>query len=151
VLPARRESRRLTLPPVWSSKTENLRCVVRTLQISLTCIVFTLVLSACGPTLPPKTDLLAAREALTKSLDAWVQGQSADSLKTLKPPISFRDVQWENGAKLINYKIEKEESSGHSGRFTVKLSLAEKSGAKLERSVTYIADAGSPIVIRPEF
>jgi hypothetical protein len=125
--------------------------VVRSLPIGLTCIMLCIVAPGCGPKLPPKTDLQAAREALTRSLDAWVEGQSAESLKTLKPPISFRDVQWENGAKLISYKIEKEEPAGHSGRFTVKLSVAEKSGAKRDRSVVYIADGGPTIVIRPDF
>jgi hypothetical protein len=125
--------------------------VVRSLPVILTCIMLSFVAAGCGPKLPPKTDLPSAREALTKSLDAWVEGKSAESLKSLTPPVSFRDVQWENGAKLISYKIEKEEPAGHSGRFTVKLSLAEKSGAKRDRSVVYIADGGSTIVIRPDF
>ena len=126
-------------------------CVARSLQHGLTCILLGIVVAGCGPNLPPKTDLLAARAALTKSLDAWIEGNTAESLKALKPPISFRDVHWEKGDSLIQYKIEKEESAGHSARFTVTLWLTEKSGARLDRSVTYFADAGSTIVIRPDF
>jgi len=109
------------------------------------------MLAGCGPALPPKTDLKVAREALVKSLDTWVEGKPVESLNTLTPPISFRDVNWEKGSKLTKYQIEKEESVGQSGRFTVKLSLMEKAGEKRERTLIYNADAGPMIVIRPDF
>jgi hypothetical protein len=123
----------------------------RFLQAGCACMLLSLILVGCGPGLPPKTDLKTAREALVRSLDVWAEGKPADTLKSLTPPISFRDTYWEKGSALTKYQIEKEEAVGQSGRFTVKLSLLEKGGAKRDRTVNYIADAGSPIVIRPDF
>lgn len=92
-----------------------------------------------------------ARAALTAALDTWAAGKSAESLMTQTPPISFRDTFWEQGSALSKYQIEKEETMGLSGRFTVKLSLLEKGGQKRDRTLIYNADTGSTIVIRPDF
>jgi hypothetical protein len=123
----------------------------RLFQMNCAWLFLGLGLLGCGPSLPPKIDAKVAREALVKSLDTWAEGKSVETLKALNPPISFRDTHWEKGSTLIKYQIEKEESVGHSGRFTVKLSLTEKAGAKRDRTVVYVADAGSTIVIRPDF
>ena len=121
----------------------------RLFQISSICLLFGLALLGAGD-LPPMMDIKVAREALIKSLDTWAEGKPIDSLKTLSPPISFRDVYWEKGCTLAKYQIEKEELVGLSGRFTVNLSLNEK-GKKYNQTVVYNADAGPTIVIRPDF
>jgi hypothetical protein len=104
----------------------------------------------CGKSLPPQTDPNQAREALTAALDAWKEGKSPESLRERKPPVDFRDVAWEKGGKLKSYTVKNEERHGLSVRFTVQLVL-EMDGTRRERVVTYNADAGKAVVIRPDF
>jgi hypothetical protein len=89
--------------------------------------------------------------ALVAALDTWKEGGSPDTLRERKPPIDFRDTNWESGNKLTKYVMEKEETSGLSARFTVKLSLVQASGEKRDRITVYNVDTGTAIVIRPDF
>jgi hypothetical protein len=107
--------------------------------------------SGCGRGLPPTTDVPSAKAALTTALDAWKDGKSNESLREGTPSIDFRDINWDKGSKLSKYSIEKEETSGLSARFTVKLTLADKAGETRDRVVVYNADAGKGFVIRPDF
>jgi len=105
----------------------------------------------CGKGLPPETDAGQAREAIVAALDAWKEGRAPETLRERRPPVDFRDVQWENGSRLTAYEVKGEERSGLSVRFTVQLALQEKGGGSRERVVVYNVDAGQTMVIRPVF
>jgi hypothetical protein len=109
------------------------------------------ITAGCGRGLPPKTDLAEARTALTAALDVWKEGRPVESLRERTPPIDFRDVNWEQGARLQKYEVEKEEPFGVSAKFKVKLHLADKSGTARQRAIVYTVDKGQAVVIRPEF
>lgn len=122
--------------------------------VSISCVsvgFLTLAAAGCSKGLPPKMDLPQARVALTTALDAWKEGQAPESLRARQPPIDFRDVAWEQGNRLLRYEVAKEETAGLSARFTVQLSLVDAGGATRSEAVIYNADAGSMIVIRPNF
>ena len=124
---------------------------IRLLFVASLLPLLALLLSGCGDRLPPKTDIKSAKVALTAALDAWKDGKLNESLREGTPSIDFRDVNWDKGSKLNKYSIEKEEMSGLSARFTVKLNLADKAGEARDRVVTYSADTGKGFVIRPDF
>lgn len=110
------------------------------------------VVAGCRQTaLPPATDTGQAREALTAALQTWKEGRPAETLRERSPAIDFRDTNWEQGARLQDFAVEKTETSGLSARFTVKLLLAGSSGGARERVVIYNADTGKGIIIRPNF
>ena len=92
-----------------------------------------------------------ARQALAASLDAWKEGRPPETLRQSKPPVDFRDVQWENGSQLAGYEVKSEERSGLSVRFTVQLQLQKKDGKTADRVVSYTVDTGPTMVIRPVF
>ncbi|MBX9677174.1 MAG: hypothetical protein K2X38_00335 [Gemmataceae bacterium] len=104
----------------------------------------------CSPSLPPKADVKQCREALTRALDAWVAGQSPAQFKLQVPAVDFSDPTWDRGGKLVRYQIVNEQSVGVSARFTVDLAVAEK-GPERKRTISYNADVGSIIVVRPDF
>ncbi len=124
---------------------------MRTVKVFSGLALAALFTVGCGARLPPKTDLAQARTALTAALDAWKEGRAIETLKDQNPPVDFRDVHWDRGVKLTKYLVEKEETSGLSARFSVKLFLAEKAGESRERVIAYNADTGPTIVIRPDF
>lgn len=124
---------------------------LRVFRVAALLAFLALLPAGCGRGLPPATDVKSAKEALTTALDAWKDGRSNESLRDGTPPIDFRDVFWDKGSKLSKYSIEKEEMSGLSARFTVKLTLADKAGEARERVVNYNADSGKLFVIRPDF
>jgi hypothetical protein len=65
-----------------------------------------IVLPGCGSGPPKPADPVAAREALERSLSAWKEGKTPESLKSDEPPIVVSDPAWSNGARLIKYQIE---------------------------------------------
>ena len=109
-----------------------------------------LLAAGCGKGLPPEMDANQAREALTAALDAWKAGRSPDTLRQNTPPVDFRDVAWERGARLTGYQVKAEERFGLSVRFTVGLRLQQNGGDR-ERVAVYNVDAGPTVVIRPNF
>jgi hypothetical protein len=114
-------------------------------------LVLACLVAGCGRATPPTMDLGEARTALSAALDAWKDGRASEPLRDRRPPVDFRDVEWDRGASLARYEIEKGEPSGLSARFTVKLYLTDKAGANRTRAVCYNVDAGPTIVIRPDF
>lgn len=107
--------------------------------------------AGCGRDLPPETDPAVAREALTAALDAWKEGRAPDTLRQRTPPVDFAEPQWDKGGRLTDYQVKKEERSGVSVRFTVRLQVRQKDGTSRERTATYNVDAGKAVVIRPDF
>jgi hypothetical protein len=60
----------------------------------------------CGSGPPKPADPAAARQALERALNAWMEGKSAESLKDADPPIVVSDHSWSNGVRLLKYQIE---------------------------------------------
>ncbi len=107
--------------------------------------------AGCTSRLPPPTDPDEARSALQAALDTWKRGEAPDTLKERRPPIQFTDLQWEKGAKLVDYAIAAAEPRGLAMRITVKLSLEAKGGQRREATTVYTAETQPRIVIVPEF
>jgi hypothetical protein len=113
-------------------------------------LLLVVLMAGCGRGLPPTMDSDEARSAVVAALDAWKNGVPPATLREREPPVDFRDLSWDQGSKLTQYDLEKEEPAGVSVKVTVKLHLTETSGARRLRSAVYSVDAGPVIVIRPD-
>lgn len=84
-----------------------------------------------------------ARSSLAKFLDSWKQGQTPAALESADPPITGRDVDWDNGLKLADYKIESAETvDGSNLHLSAALTIQ---GQPQSRTVTYVVGT-SPVV-----
>jgi hypothetical protein len=84
------------------------------------------ILPGCGSGPPKPADPVAAREALDRTLTAWKDGKTPESLKSDEPPIVVSDHAWSNGARLIKYQIEPgDRRAGADHSFQVMLWLDE--------------------------
>jgi hypothetical protein len=112
------------------------------------------MLVGCGGSLPARPDPEQAKQALRTALDAWQQGESIEGLTKRTPPIYFNDPKTTDGVQLKSYEFEGSPAfSGQSVRITVKATLQrdprEEGGGK-ERTLNYIVDIASAVVIVPE-
>ena len=64
------------------------------------------VLVGCGSGPPKPADPVAAREALERTLAAWKEGKTPESLKNGDLPIVASDHAWANEHRLIKYRIK---------------------------------------------
>src|SRR5437763_4708754 len=64
-----------------------------------------LALSGCSSSKAHAVDQPRAREALKTALDRWKQGESPKSLASSATPMTVQDLEWEGGAKLVDYQI----------------------------------------------
>jgi predicted small lipoprotein YifL len=109
-------------------------------------------LAGCGKKAPEPANPDTARQALTESLNTWVQGGSADALEKRTPPIYFNDPQWKAGKRLKRYQIKGNlEEFGRQLRCTVLLSLEDEEGRTEERDIPYQIDTHEVIVIARDF
>ena len=112
-------------------------------------------LPGCGSGPPTPADPAAAREALERTLTAWKEGKSAESLQSENPPIVVSDHAWNNGARLVRYQIEPgDRRAGADQSFQVILWLQDdkiKARAKERQEKTAYNVGTNPIltVVRP--
>jgi hypothetical protein len=95
------------------------------------------LVSGCSQ--PRQLDKAAAINALTAALDAWKAGQPPQSLQSRSPPIVFGDSDWEQGTRLVNYRILRaDRGDGANLHADVELELTFARGKPSRQTLTYI-------------
>jgi hypothetical protein len=117
--------------------------------------LLSLALSGCGSQAYQSAPVDAAKAIGTLSdvMDSWKSGETPESLQDLKPPIVVQDFDWAGGMKLLDYQIVGDGKPVNANLSAeVKLTLEDKSGAKLEKTVKYlVSTAPSLTVFRDSF
>jgi hypothetical protein len=91
-----------------------------------------------------------AREALVSALDHWKKGEAPRSLSAASPSMTVQDLEWERGAKLVDYQVLGDgESRDANLSVKVKLTLAdEKSKSKtMEKTVSYLVGTSPSVTV----
>jgi hypothetical protein len=120
------------------------------------CFLTTVALFICGcdkTSAPAPADEGAAKETLTKALDAWQRGEKPEALKSASPSIVVSDNRWESGNRLTKYELDGDgKPSGAQQAFKVKLWLTDAKGKEVKDIAEYQVGT-KPIltVIRPVF
>jgi hypothetical protein len=84
-------------------------------------------------------DAAKARETLRTALESWKKGDKVDALQSATPPIYVKDVEWQSGARLKDYKITGDGEERDAHLFCpVTLTVVDSSGQEASRRVTYI-------------
>ncbi len=113
--------------------------------------ILILTLSGCSsssrrtPSNPPR-----AREALKTALDHWKQGENPRSLSSSATPMTVQDLEWEGGAKLIDYQIVDDGQPADANlRVKVKLTtIGTKAGSKnSEKTVSYLVTTSPSVTV----
>lgn len=104
--------------------------------------------SGCGRSVSQK-ELDRARNAVDDGLRAWQQGERPESLLRHDPPIQFRDDDWKKGLRLTDYEIKNADGSAGdlTPRCQVRLTLQDRRGKKVEKSVVYNIDYKETVAI----
>lgn len=105
-----------------------------------------LLAAGCTETVAPTPlDNTKALAALKTTLDAWRKGESTDSLK---PSIIAQDMEWQGGAKLVDYAIEGEGQKVDSNlRARVKLTLKGKDGKDATKTAQYLVTTSPAVTV----
>lgn len=110
-----------------------------------------LAIVGCGNSLPERPDPAQAKQALQTALDAWKNGESIEDLTKRTLPIYFNDPKATDGVQLKTYEFEGSPVfSGQSVRIVVKAILQRDQREGKERSLAYLVDIASAVVIVPE-
>ena len=117
-------------------------------------VFLTLALAGCGESAARfKPAGTTARAALELALNAWKNGESADTLASGVPPVQAVDSHWRAGRKLASFEIVKEEPGETDQRFSVRL-IEDGPGAKgklksapapAAAEVTYVVIGHDPV------
>lgn len=87
-----------------------------------------------------------AREALKAALDGWKKGNAPAALQSATPPITVQDLDWQAGARLVDYQVDGAERPVEANLYVpVKLTLRTARGKEVKKQVNYIV-ATSPII-----
>jgi hypothetical protein len=105
-----------------------------------------LIASGCGAgNRPDNADATQARAALSAALDAWKAGQKPKVLAQRSPPIHVKDVDWDGGFRLVDYKSEAEgKLVGYDMNYPVDLELRSPTGSSVKKKAVYT------VTTRPE-
>lgn len=119
------------------------------LRSSFWSAVLCLVVAAgCGGPQPEIVNPELARQTLESTLDRWKQGDLPETLATENPEVIVQDMDWTNGAKLIEFAlVDDGESVDANLRAKVKLSLQDASGKTSERTVTYVVTTSPKLTV----
>lgn len=107
-------------------------------------LVICLSLLGCSASHRVQPDV--AEKTLRTTLEAWKNGQAADSLQKGTPPIVVQDLDWVGGSKLVNFEILPGGKPVDANLYAqVKLTLLDSKGSESERTVTYVVGT-SPVL-----
>jgi hypothetical protein len=100
-----------------------------------------------GPVHAP-VDAAKARETLREALDNWKKGDRIDALQSAEPPIYVIDTEWQEGNKLVDYRItgDGDEKDAHL-YCPVQLIVRDKAGKESKRDVTYIISTAPKLTV----
>ncbi|MDG3004120.1 hypothetical protein [Paludisphaera mucosa] len=103
--------------------------------------------TGCGTGVAHPVDPGGAMVALKTTLDAWKEGKDPESLKTAASPIVVQDMEWQSGAKLVDYHVEGDGSPADANlEVRVKLNLTAK-GKKVERNAHYLVTTSPAVTV----
>jgi hypothetical protein len=109
-----------------------------------------LALSGCSSSRAHAVDQPRAREALKTALDRWKQGDSPKSLASSATPMTVQDLEWEGGAKLIDYQIVDDGQPADANlRVKVRLTTSgtRAGGKNSEKTVSYLVTTSPSITV----
>lgn len=100
--------------------------------------------SGCGQSAQP-ADASQARQALRTVLDAWKAGGLPGDLGSRTPSIYVKDLDWNDGYRLVSYKPSDEgKLAGYDMNYAVILELKSPKGKSVKKAAVYT------ITTRPE-
>ena len=105
----------------------------------------------CGPGVQA-ADPGRAQEALRLVLDAWKSGEKPGDLEGRGQPIRVKDVDWEDGFRLVGYRIDEEgKLVGYDMNYPVVLELKGPKGRAVKKNAVYtITTRPQLLVLRQE-
>jgi len=116
----------------------------------LFCLLGLLVLAtgcSSGPVHAP-VDAAKARETLRAALDSWRKGDPIDALQRGSPPIYVIDVEWQAGAKLVEYQLAGSGDEKDAHLFCpVQLTVRSPDGRTNKRDVTYVISTAPNLTV----
>ena len=105
-----------------------------------------IVLLGCGEGPPTPADPDEARRILEQTLAAWRDGQTAEELRSSRPPVVVSDHGWTPGRRLVSYRIASDPKQGGQGRiFDVVLQMEDR-GKRPRRQAARYCVGTSPVV-----
>lgn len=113
-------------------------------------VLSSVMLSGCGSSAyqSAPVDVAKARGVLEDVMESWKGGEAAESLQQQQPPVVVQDFDWIGGAKLLAYEIVNEDKAVNANLVAkVKLTLQDKQGAKVEKTVTYLVGTAPKLTV----
>jgi hypothetical protein len=81
-------------------------------------------------------------------MESWKDGKQPEDLADETPPITVQEMEWSNGAKLIEYQlVEGDRPAGQNLFAKVKLKLELPDGKVSEKVATYVVGTSPKIVV----
>jgi hypothetical protein len=106
----------------------------------------------CGGGVRNPVDPERAREALKTTLESWKKGESMDSLQSATPSIVAQDSDWRSGAKLTDFEVAGDGKPMDANlRVAVKLTLRNKQGKEVKKSVNYLVTTSPAVTVFRDF
>jgi hypothetical protein len=95
-----------------------------------------------------QADPAQAQNTLRTVLDTWKTGEKPGSLENHAPPIRVKDLDWEGGFTLIDYKSDAEgRQVGYDMNYPVVLELKDPKGATVKKKAVYTVTTHPEILV----
>jgi hypothetical protein len=88
-----------------------------------------------------------AREYLQTALESWKKGDSSETLKKGSPPIYIIDLEWQSGAKLVDYQLVSDEEKDAMLYSKVKLTVKDANGKDVQKDVTFMISTAPNVTV----
>src|SRR5687768_13356254 len=96
-------------------------------------------ITGCGRGGSPSLNEDVARSSLTVFLEAWKKGERPTALASQSPEIIVGDAQWNQGARLVAYRVlDSVANDGSNLHQPVELELEDGAGKRTRQQVKYI-------------
>src|SRR5262245_43463748 len=100
-----------------------------------------------GPVHAP-VDAAKARETLRAALESWKKGDPSDALQKAEPAIYVIDNEWQEGGKLVEYRITGDGDEKDAHLFCpVHLIVRDPAGKQSKRDVIYIISTAPKLTV----
>ncbi|MCA9124967.1 MAG: hypothetical protein KDB11_32545 [Planctomycetales bacterium] len=116
-------------------------------------VILTLILcTGCGSNATaPSLDVSVANSSLITALDAWRQGHAPESLRQSSPSIIVVDPQWNDGQRLVSYRVlESSTNDGSNLHVPVELELEDGAGVRSKLTAKYTVGTSPKITVFSE-
>src|SRR3954466_12015000 len=78
---------------------------------------------------PPPSDVSVAKDALEKALNLWRSKVTLSELRTLTPPITMFDEDWDADLRLLEFQLlPGEQAAGSTIRWPARLRVVRRDG-----------------------